>query len=108
MNAFQPYASLEHYIGRRLLMLLAALALADIAILLSVSLSTILAGMGDGTVLTRTMRAMHNMFPTIPFLIVGKKISLEDVRLSIEKMVAASTSIPTPYSWRPISIITRS
>ena len=49
MNAFQPYASLEHYIGRRLLMLLVALALADIAILLSVSLSTILAGMGGGT-----------------------------------------------------------
>jgi hypothetical protein len=45
------------------------------------------AGMGDGTVLTRTMRAMHNMFPTIPFLVVGKEISLEDVRLSIEKMV---------------------
>jgi len=44
------------------------------------------AGMGDGTVLTRTMRAMHNMFPTIPFLVVGKEISLEDVRLSIEKM----------------------
>lgn len=45
------------------------------------------AGMGDGTVLTRTMRAMHSMFPTIPFLVVGKEISLEDVRLSIEKMV---------------------
>jgi hypothetical protein len=44
------------------------------------------AGMGDGTVLTRTVRAMHNMFPTIPFLVVGKEISLEDVRLSIEKM----------------------
>ena len=44
------------------------------------------AGMGDGTVLTRTMRAMHNMFPTIPFLVVGKEVSLEDVRLSIEKM----------------------
>jgi hypothetical protein len=27
------------------------------------------------------------MFPTIPFLIVGKEISLEDVRLSIEKIV---------------------
>jgi len=45
------------------------------------------AGMGDGTVLTRTMRAMHHQFPNIPFLIVGKEISLEDVRLSIEKMV---------------------
>src|SRR5262245_16428277 len=44
------------------------------------------AGMGDGTVLTRVMRHMHNRFPTIPFYIVGKEISLEDVRLSLEKM----------------------
>ncbi len=44
------------------------------------------AGMGDGTVLTRTMRAMHHRFPTMPFYIVGKEISLEDVRLVLEKM----------------------
>jgi hypothetical protein len=44
------------------------------------------AGMGDGTVLTRVMRHMHNRFPTIPFYLVGKEISLEDVRLSLEKM----------------------
>src|SRR6185437_9380987 len=44
------------------------------------------AGMGDGTVLSRTMRAMHNRFPTMPFYIVGKEISLEDVRLVLEKM----------------------
>ncbi len=44
------------------------------------------AGMGDGTVLTRTMRAMHRSFPTMPFYIVGKEISLEDVRLVLEKM----------------------
>jgi hypothetical protein len=44
------------------------------------------AGVGDGTVLTRTMRAMHNRFPTMPFYIVGKEISLEDVRLALEKM----------------------
>ena len=44
------------------------------------------AGMGDGTVLARTMRAMHNRFPTMPFYIVGKEISLEDVRLVLEKM----------------------
>src|SRR4051794_10467103 len=44
------------------------------------------AGMGDGTVLARTMRAMHNRFPTMPFYIVGKEISLEDVRLVMEKM----------------------
>ena len=44
------------------------------------------AGIGDGTVLTRVMRAMHNRFPAMPFYIVGKEISLEDVRLALEKM----------------------
>src|SRR5579864_1875579 len=44
------------------------------------------AGMGDGTVLARTMRAMHHRYPTMPFHIVGKEISLEDVRLALEKM----------------------
>ena len=44
------------------------------------------AGMGDGTVLTRVMREMHRRFPTVPFYIVGKEISLEDVRLSLRKM----------------------
>jgi len=44
------------------------------------------AGMGDGTVLTRVMRQMHRRFPTTPFFIVGKEISLEDVRLSLTKM----------------------
>ena len=44
------------------------------------------AGVGDGTVLTRVMRAMHNRFTTIPFYIVGKEISIEDVRLALEKM----------------------
>ena len=44
------------------------------------------AGMGDGTVLTHLMRAMHRRFPITPFFIVGKEISLEDVRLSLEKL----------------------
>jgi len=44
------------------------------------------AGMGDGTVLTGVMREMHRRFRTLPFYIVGKEISLEDVRLSLEKM----------------------
>jgi hypothetical protein len=44
------------------------------------------AGVGDGTVLTRVMRSMHERFPTVPFYIVGKEISLEDVRLTLEKM----------------------
>ncbi len=44
------------------------------------------AGVGDGTVLTRVMRSMHQRFRNIPFYIVGKEISLEDVRLTLEKM----------------------
>ncbi|MGH7072613.1 MAG: hypothetical protein ACREFD_00210 [Stellaceae bacterium] len=44
------------------------------------------AGIGDGTVLTRVMRAMHNRFAAMPFYIVGKEISLEDVRLALDKM----------------------
>jgi hypothetical protein len=44
------------------------------------------AGMGDGTVLARVMREMHTRFTTVPFYIVGKEISLEDVRLSLRKM----------------------
>ena len=44
------------------------------------------AGMGDATVLTRLMRDLHRQYPTVPFLIVGKEISQEDVRISLEKM----------------------
>ena len=44
------------------------------------------AGMGDATVLTRLMRDLHFRYPTVPFLIVGKEISQEDVRISLEKM----------------------
>jgi SAM-dependent methyltransferase len=44
------------------------------------------AGMGDGTVLSRVLRAMHARFPTMPFYVVGKEISLEDVRLTLEKL----------------------
>lgn len=43
------------------------------------------AGMGDGTVLSHTMRALHQQFSTLPFYVVGKEISLEDIRLSLEK-----------------------
>jgi hypothetical protein len=44
------------------------------------------AGMGDGTVLLRVLRATHDRFPHTPFYVVGKEISLEDVRLALQKM----------------------
>jgi len=44
------------------------------------------AGMGDATVLARLMRSVHRYFPTVPLLGVAKEISLEDVRLGLEKM----------------------
>ena len=44
------------------------------------------AGLGDGTLLMSVLRNCHREFPTIPFLVYGKEISMEDVRLSIEKL----------------------
>jgi SAM-dependent methyltransferase len=44
------------------------------------------AGVGDGTVLTRVMRAVHARFPTRPLYFVGKEISVEDVRLTLDKV----------------------
>ena len=44
------------------------------------------AGMGDGTVLSSVLRHLHEDFPTTPFLVVGKEISVEDLRLTLEKL----------------------
>lgn len=44
------------------------------------------AGAGDGTVLMRTLRDLHRRFPTVPIQVVAKEISLEDVRLCLEKL----------------------
>jgi len=44
------------------------------------------AGMGDASVLSQLMREMHQAFTHIPWLIVGKEISVEDVRQALERM----------------------
>ena len=44
------------------------------------------AGIGDGTVLAGVIREMHHRYPTMPFYISGKEISLEDVRICLSKM----------------------
>jgi len=43
------------------------------------------AGMGDGSVLSQVMRKMHREFTHIPFLVVGKEISIEDVRIALQR-----------------------
>jgi len=57
------------------------------------------AGMGDGTVLSRVMRAMHAQFPRLPFYVAGKEISLEDVRLTSTRCPIGFSNIPN-RCWR--------
>jgi hypothetical protein len=45
-------------------------------------------------VLGRVMRSMHDRFPHTPFYVVGKEISLEDVRLTMQKMSDRFTEHP--------------
>ncbi len=44
------------------------------------------AGIGDGTVAARVIRNMHHRFQRLPFYVAGKEISLEDVRLFLDKV----------------------
>jgi len=44
------------------------------------------AGMGDGSLLMNVMRQCHAAKPNIPLLISTKEISIEDVRLGLEKL----------------------
>lgn len=44
------------------------------------------AGVGNGAVLSRVLRDMHARFPTVPFLVVGKEVSMEDTRLTLDEL----------------------
>ena len=44
------------------------------------------AGLGDGSLLMNVIRQHHQEFPEIPLLVSGKEISMEDVRLCLEKL----------------------
>ena len=44
------------------------------------------AGMGDATVLVEAMRRFHEVYTHVPWLVVGKEISLEDVRQALDKL----------------------
>lgn len=39
-------------------------------------------GTGDGTVLMRLLRGAHRKYPWLPFYVVGKEISIENVRMA--------------------------
>lgn len=43
-------------------------------------------GAGDGTALSRLLRGAHRRYSWLPFYVVAKEISLENVRLMLEKM----------------------
>lgn len=57
------------------------------------------AGAGDGTVLTRVLRDLHRRHPTVPIQVVAKEISLEDVRLCLEKL-------PDRFAEHPALVVT--
>lgn len=56
------------------------------------------AGMGNGTVLSRVLREAHCRFPTVPVVVVGKEISLEDTRLTLDEL-------PDRFSEHPQTVI---
>ncbi|WP_109807283.1 hypothetical protein [Sphingosinithalassobacter portus] len=43
-------------------------------------------GTGDGTALARILRGLHRRHPWVPFYVVAKEISMENIRLTLEKM----------------------
>ncbi|MCM8732272.1 hypothetical protein ACFO8O_15015 [Hephaestia sp. GCM10023244] len=43
-------------------------------------------GAGDGTALARIMRGLHRRHPWVPFYVVAKEISAENIRMTLEKM----------------------
>lgn len=44
------------------------------------------AGTGNGEVLGRVLREAHHRMPTVPIVVVGKEISIEDARMCLDRM----------------------
>lgn len=44
------------------------------------------AGVGDGVVLANVLRGIHERFPHVPVQITGKEISVEDLRMALDKV----------------------
>lgn len=52
------------------------------------------AGMGDATVLNGVLEELHWQFPTIPLVVIGKEISMEDSRLGLARLQARFAEHP--------------
>ena len=44
------------------------------------------AGVGDGVIMANVLRAIHERFPHVPVQVTGKEISVEDLRMALDKV----------------------
>src|SRR5579883_3499478 len=63
------------------------------------------AGVGDGSVLTRVMRGMHDRFPTMPFYVVGKQITDLEPFLAENWKAGVSSKTGNPVYERPVVLV---
>jgi hypothetical protein len=56
------------------------------------------AGTGNGMVLSQVLRDLHHRMPTVPFVVVGKEVSMEDTRLTL-------ATLPDRLAEHPQSVI---
>ena len=56
------------------------------------------AGTGNGMVLSQVFRDLHHRMPTVPFVVVGKEVSMEDTRLTL-------ATLPDRLAEHPQSVI---
>jgi hypothetical protein len=56
------------------------------------------AGTGNGMVLANVLRDLHRRLPTVPFVVVGKEVSMEDTRLTL-------STLPGRFSEHPETVV---
>ena len=56
------------------------------------------AGTGNGIVLANVLRDLHRRMPTVPFVVVGKEVSMEDTRLTL-------STLPGRFSEHPETVV---
>jgi hypothetical protein len=56
------------------------------------------AGTGNGVVLARVLSDLHDRMPSVPFVVVGKEISMEDMRLTL-------STLPDRFAEHPETVV---